>query len=103
MVSNVETCSNYVEKYLPLHLQRQLTQVLAFVFPGRDTAWRLNWFNELRMPMLSAALLTDEGRHNLSTKMKEMIALLSQNPTTIMEINSEDNNSQSKEELLKDE
>ena len=76
MTSDVETTSNFVEKYLPMHLQRSLTHVLAFVFPGRDTAWRLNWYNELRMPMLSAALLTDEGKHNLKKKMQELVTLL---------------------------
>ena len=53
--------------------------------------------------MLSAALLTDEGRHNLNKKMKELIEMLKNNPTTIMEINSEDKNSQSQKELLSDE
>ena len=64
-----------------------MTHVLAFVFPGRDTAWRLNWYNELRMPILSAALLTDEGKHNLRQKMKELVTMLQNNPTTIMELN----------------
>ena len=76
MTCDVDTTSNYVEKYIPIAMQRALTHVLAFVFPAKDVAWRLNWYNELRMPMLSAALLTDEGRHNLTKKMKELIEML---------------------------
>ena len=53
--------------------------------------------------MLSAALLTDEGKHNLSKKMEELVSLLQRNPTTIMEINSDDKNNHSPDELLNDE
>ena len=71
--------------------------------PTREVAWRLNWYNELKMPMLSAALLTDEGKHNLNQKMRELVELLSNYPTTIMELNTEDKNSHSHAELLPDE
>lgn len=47
--------------------------MLSFVFPQRDVAWRMNWYNELRMPMLSAALLCDEGKITLRQKIMEMI------------------------------
>lgn len=103
MISDVETCSNYVEKYVPMHLQRSITHILAFVFPGRDTAWRLNWYNELRMPILSAALLTDEGKHNLREKMQELVSMLQKTPTTIMELNPDSRNSMPADEMLKDE
>ena len=60
--------------------------MMAFVFPAKDVKLRLNWYNELRMPMLSAALLTDEGRHNLGRKMQELVDMLKKNPMTMMEI-----------------
>ena len=49
-----ETSCNYLEKYQPIYMQRQLTQVLGYVFPQKDIQWRLNWFNEVKMPILTA-------------------------------------------------
>lgn len=56
-----------------MQTQRAITHLLAFVFPQKDVAWRLNWYNELRMPMLAAALLTDEGKINLTNKLRSMV------------------------------
>ena len=44
------------------------------------------------MPMLSAALLTDEGKHNLVRKRQELVTLLTKNPTTIMELDVDKKN-----------
>lgn len=77
--------------------------MLNFVFPSRDVSWRLNWYNELKMPMLSTAMLTDEGKANLKKKMREFIDLLANYPTTSMEINTEDKNQLSTEELTSEE
>ena len=60
-VGQIETNSNYLQKYVPMQTQRAITHILEFVFPQKDVAWRLNWYNELKMPMLSAALLSDVG------------------------------------------
>ena len=46
MTSDVASTSNYVQKYVPMQLQRAITHVLGFVFPQKDVAWRLNWYNE---------------------------------------------------------
>ena len=90
MVDDVSTTSNFLQKYIPMLLQRQMTHVLGFVFPQRDVAWRLNWFNEMRMPLLSAALLNDEGKHRLKEKMVELAELVCQNPTSYMEIDGDE-------------
>ena len=70
--SGSEACCNYLEKYLPLYMQRNLTHVLGYIFPQKDIQWKLNWFNEIRMPILTINLLNDDGKQNLSTKMEEM-------------------------------
>ncbi len=54
-------CANYLEKYIPLSVQRQITEIFDYVFTDRQIKWRVNWFNEVKIPMLTAALLTDSG------------------------------------------
>ena len=39
------------------------------------------------MPMLTAAILADEGGVNLQGKLDEMVKFVQANPTSIMEIN----------------
>ena len=89
IVSEVATNANFLQKYVPLQTQRAITHVLGFVFPQKDVQWRLNWYNELRMPMLTTALLTDEGKQNLQRKMDEINFIISSNPATVMEMGSD--------------
>ena len=54
--------------------------------------------------MLSASLLTDEGRHNLSKKMQEIVDMLKKNPMTMMELKEDDKSLQTTNgELLEEE
>ena len=41
------------------------------------------------MPMLTTALLTDEGKQNLHKKMDEINYIISTNPATVMEMGSD--------------
>ena len=41
------------------------------------------------MPMLTTALLTDEGKQNLQRKMDEINFIISSNPATVMEMGSD--------------
>ena len=52
------------------------------------------------MPMLTTALLTDEGKQNLGRKMDEINYIIARNPMTVMEINPDISNV---DELTKDE
>ena len=103
MAHDINMTGNYLQKFVPMQIQRAITHVVSFVWPQRDVAWRMNWYNELRMPMLSMALLTDEGRCNLQKKKQELIAFCQANPTAIMEINGEFGEIMNKKELMKDE
>lgn len=61
-INDVKTCSNYMEKYMPLYLQRQVSDFLEYIFIDRQTRWRINWYNEVKIPMLTAAILFDNGQ-----------------------------------------
>ena len=47
----------FIHKFEPLYIQRQITQALSYVFPDSTVQWRLNWFNDIKMPILSTLLL----------------------------------------------
>ena len=52
------------------------------------------------MPMLTTALLTDEGKQNLQRKMDEINYIIGTNPATVMEMGSD---IQRIDEMTKDE
>ena len=64
-----------------MQTQRAITHVLSFVLPQKDALWRLNWYNEVRIPMLASTLLSDEGRYALKGRLSEMIEFVKGNPT----------------------
>ena len=83
--ADAETCCNYLEKYAPVYAQRQLTHVLGYVFPQKDVTWRLNWYNEVRFPLLTAGILQDGGKHQLRRRMQEVLDIVTDNPLATME------------------
>lgn len=62
----MSTVANYLEKYLPMYLQRQMTDFVEYLFNDRQTKWRVNWYNEIKIPMLTAAILFDNGYESLN-------------------------------------
>jgi len=42
--------------------------MLEYVFPDRPIKWRINWYNEIKVPMLTAAVLTDTGVDSLEER-----------------------------------
>jgi hypothetical protein len=46
-----------------------MTELLEFVFPESATKWRVGWFNEIKVPMLTAAILFDSGKDSLTKRM----------------------------------
>jgi hypothetical protein len=62
---------------------------LNYVFPHRDVNWRLNWFNEVKIPLLTAVILHDDGTHSLDEKIKELEKLYQDDPTSTMNLESE--------------
>lgn len=67
----------FVHKFEPIYIQRQITQALNYVFPDSTIQWRLNWFNEVKMPVLTTLLLysADYSLEENMEKFKKMITL----------------------------
>lgn len=59
------TCCNYMEKYMPLYIQRQMTEFIEYLFTERAMRWRIAWYNEVKIPLLTAAILHDNGEASL--------------------------------------
>ena len=44
---------DFVNKYEPIYIQRQITQSLQNIFPDPTSQWRINYFNDVKMPLLT--------------------------------------------------
>lgn len=75
----VETCSNYMEKYMPLTIQRQISEFVEYVMPSRETRWRVNWYNEIKIPMLTSAIMYDSGRQSLQRRVEMLDKIVTEN------------------------
>ena len=68
-----------MEKYLPLYVQRQLTDFLEYLFTERAIRWRINWYNEIKIPMLTSAIMFDNGKQSLLDRIEELQNLVVNN------------------------
>lgn len=60
--NKVDECNNYLDKYLPMFLHRQMTEMVEYVvMQDAGMAHRLHWFNEIRTPLLTTAIMCDNG------------------------------------------
>jgi hypothetical protein len=57
--SKIYKIAAFLEKYLPIILQRQLSQVLSHIFTDKKTLWWLKRFNGIKMPILTANLFIE--------------------------------------------
>jgi hypothetical protein len=53
---------------MPLYMQRQITEFMEYLHPERAMRWRINWYNEVKIPMLTAAILFDSGQDSLNSR-----------------------------------
>jgi len=60
----------FIHKYEPIYIQRQISQTLNAVLEDPKLLWRLNWFNDVKMPMLTT-LLMYKSEVNLKENMKK--------------------------------
>lgn len=42
-----------------------MTDFVEYLFQDREVRWRCKWYNEIKMPMLTAAILADTGNDSL--------------------------------------
>ena len=65
----------FIYKFEPIYIQRSITQALTYIFPDSTTQWRLNWFNEVKMPILTTILLFEQEL-SLQTNMDKFKAMI---------------------------
>ena len=53
-----------------------MTDFLEYVFPERETKWRINWYNEIKVPMLTAGVMSDTGKHSLEERIDLLHGLI---------------------------
>ena len=75
--SQTQRMVEFIYKFEPIYIQRSITQALNYVFPDSTIQWRLNWFNEVKMPVLTTMLLyaDDISLEENMEKFKAMIQL----------------------------
>ena len=42
---------------------------MEYLFTERHMRWRINWYNEVKIPMLTAAILFDNGQESLDERI----------------------------------
>lgn len=60
----------FIHKYEPVYIQRQITQTLQNIMQDPNVLWRLQWFNDIKMPMLTT-LLMYKSEISLEENMKK--------------------------------
>ena len=73
------TCCNYMEKYMPLYLQRSMSDFLEYIHTDRAVRWRIGWYNEIKVPMLTAAILFDNGSESINERIAGLEKLVREN------------------------
>ena len=61
---------DFIYKYEPIFIQRQISQTLQAVLEDPKQLWRLNWFNDIKMPLLTT-LLMYKSEINIEDNMKK--------------------------------
>lgn len=69
MQNHCSTLDNYIEKYLPIHTQIQMTETLMSVLGGRERR-RLELYDSDKNSLLYAHLLDDDGTGNVQEMMR---------------------------------
>ena len=68
----VTGCHNYVDKYLPLFMMRQISEVIDSVQTSIKLRYKLKRYMELKEEKLTEAILDDDGLADL-TRNKDRI------------------------------
>ena len=79
--ANSDRMTEFIYKFEPIYIQRQITQALQYVFPDATVQWRLNWFNEVKMPVLTTMLLY-RSELSLEENMEKFQAMIKLNSLT---------------------
>lgn len=68
---------DFIFKYDPIYIQRQITHTLQNVLEDPKLIWRLNWFNDIKMPLLTTLLMykSDVSIEANMSKFEKIITL----------------------------
>lgn len=75
----------FVYKYEPIYIQRQIKQTFENVLTDSNQLWRLNWFNDIKMPLLTT-LLMYKSDVSLTENMKAFQKVITLNSLTAEEL-----------------
>lgn len=53
-----------------------VTDMLEFCLQDKTIKWRISWFNEVKIPMLTMAVLVDNGQESLSKRIDSLHKLI---------------------------
>ena len=56
-----------------------MTDFLEYILTDRALRWRINWYNEIKIPMLTTGIIFDNGKESLEQRMKELNNLVINN------------------------
>ena len=76
---------DFVYKYEPIFIQRQISQTLQNVLEDPKALWRLNWYNDIKMPLLTT-LLMFKSEISIEENMKKFERVVTLNSLTTDEM-----------------
>lgn len=71
----------FIYKYEPIFIQRQISQCLGYIFPDTAVQWRLSYFNDIKMPLLTTKLMYKQDI-GLADNMKRFEKVITLNSLT---------------------
>lgn len=72
MIDKLTGCSSYIDKYLPVQIHREITRFMQFVLGSKDqdVRGRIDWYDEIKTPLLTSLILCDNGKEALRERTK---------------------------------
>lgn len=56
-----------------------MTDFIEYLNPERSMRWKINWYNEIKIPMLTAGILFDNGHESLIQRVNELKSIVINN------------------------
>ena len=79
---------NFLEKYLPLKVQNQISHTLTAITPNKDR-WRLRDYDEVRFLEMREKMLDDKGLPDLEQECENIITSAKQQSTRFDDFDKE--------------
>jgi hypothetical protein len=56
-----------------------MTDFLEYLFTEKGIRWRITWYNEIKIPMLTAGIMFDSGHASLDDRVNELRKIVVEN------------------------